>query len=132
MPSYHDEYSAWIYSTCTRQQCVWADDLQPRRHCKASEVNGNFSALQTAIDNNDSRLTTVESAVGNNSSGITSLQSKPKISGNLTLPDYTDSSTGNIMKGLGWFLHNYRSYSPFSVSALATSMRGIIYDNNGS
>ncbi len=62
---------------------------------KASEVNGNFSAVKTAVDNNNSRITTLESGAAS-----------PIVTGNITLVPSTPSA-GNILKGTVPFIHNF-------------------------
>src|SRR5436189_274175 len=62
---------------------------------KASEVNGNFSAVSTAVNDNNSRITALESGAAN-----------PNITGNITLVPST-ASAGNILKGTAPFIHNF-------------------------
>lgn len=57
----------------------------------ASEVNGNFNALSTAVNDNHARIGTLETMV---------------TGGNIVLVNST-ASTGNIMKGNIPFLHNF-------------------------
>jgi sirohydrochlorin ferrochelatase len=59
---------------------------------KASEVNGNFSAVRTAVNDNASRITTLESAV--------------TPAGNIVLVPFT-ASAGNILKGTTRFIHDF-------------------------
>jgi len=66
---------------------------------KASEVNGNFTAVKTAVDNNNTRIGTLET--------------NPSISGNLALQGSSNASTGNIMKNGTRFLHDYGSLNVF-------------------
>jgi hypothetical protein len=67
----------------------------------AAQVNGNFTAVKTAVDNNHARITTLESGAAS-----------PSISGNLTLVPST-ATTGNIMKGGTRFLHDYGEGNTF-------------------
>src|SRR6266480_585496 len=62
---------------------------------KASEVNGNFSAVSAAVNDNNSRITALESGAAN-----------PNITGNITLVPST-ASAGNILKGTAPFIHNF-------------------------
>jgi len=59
---------------------------------KASEVNANFSAVKTAVDDNASRITTLQSTV--------------TPAGNIVLVPST-ASAGNILKGTAPFIHNF-------------------------
>ena len=61
-------------------------------------MNGNFNAVTTAVNDNDSRITT--------------LQTNPSITGNLTLVPST-ATAGNIMKGVGLFIHNFGTNNTF-------------------
>jgi len=63
----------------------------------ATEVNNNFTAVKTAVDDNDGRVTAVESVVSG---------------GNIVLPTST-AVTGNIRKNANRFLHNYGSNNTF-------------------
>jgi hypothetical protein len=67
----------------------------------ASQVNGNFTAVKTAVDNNHARITTLESTAAS-----------PNITGNITLVPST-ATAGNIMKGATRFLHNYGNNNTF-------------------
>jgi len=58
----------------------------------ASEVNGNFSAVKTAVDDNAARITTLQTTV--------------TPAGNIVLVPST-ASTGNILKGTTPFIHNF-------------------------
>ncbi len=70
----------------------------------AAQVNANFTAVKTAVDNNHARVTTLE---GNAASPNIS------ITGNITLVPSTATSAGNIMKGPNRFLHNYGTNNTF-------------------
>jgi hypothetical protein len=65
---------------------------------KASEVNGNFSAVSTAVNANDGRITTLESAI--------------TPAGNIVLVPST-ASAGNILKGTTPFIHNFGTDNTF-------------------
>src|SRR5881296_3886733 len=65
---------------------------------KASEVNGNFSAVKTAVDDNASRITTLQSTV--------------TPAGNIVLVPST-ASAGNILKGTTPFIHNFGTSNTF-------------------
>src|SRR5437773_6977683 len=65
---------------------------------KAAEVNGNFSTVKTAVDNNDSRITTLESTV--------------TPAGNIVLAPST-ATAGNILKGTTPFIHNFGNSNTF-------------------
>jgi hypothetical protein len=58
----------------------------------ASQVNGNFTAVKSAVDNNHARITTLETG--------------PSISGNITLVNST-ATAGNILKNGAPFLHDF-------------------------
>ena len=64
----------------------------------AAQVNGNFTAVKTAVDNNHARI------------GV--LETGPSITGNITLVPST-ATAGNIMKGAIPFLHDFGSGSTF-------------------
>jgi len=85
---------------------------------RASEVNDNFSAVKTAVDDNDSR--------------ITALQSSPSITGNLVLPTSSDANTGVIMKGSNPFLHDYGHYDNTFLGGLSGNFSLTGYGNIGS
>jgi hypothetical protein len=68
---------------------------------RASEVNGNFTAVKTAVDNNHARIVTLETNAAS-----------PSISGNITLVPST-AATGNILKGTAPFLHNFGTDNTF-------------------
>jgi hypothetical protein len=65
---------------------------------KASEVNANFSAVKTAVDDNASRITTLQSTV--------------TPAGNIVLVPST-ASAGNILKGTAPFIHNFGTSNTF-------------------
>ena len=65
---------------------------------KASEVNGNFSAVSTAVNDNDSR--------------ITALQTTVTPAGNIVLVPST-ATTGNILKGTAPFIHDFGTHNTF-------------------
>jgi hypothetical protein len=70
---------------------------------RAAEVNANFNAVATAVNDNNSRLTTLEAQ-----------SARPDVApaGNVVLGDSTPTS-GNIMKGARTFLHSYGSENIF-------------------
>jgi hypothetical protein len=65
---------------------------------KAAEVNGNFSAVSTAVNDNDARITTLQSTV--------------TPAGNIVLVPST-ASAGNILKGTAPFIHNFGTSNTF-------------------
>src|SRR5207247_9422258 len=65
---------------------------------KASEVNGNFSAVSAAVNDNASRITTLETHFDAN--------------GNITLVPST-ATAGNILKGTAPFVHNFGTHNTF-------------------
>jgi hypothetical protein len=67
----------------------------------AAQVNANFTAVKTAVDNNHARITTLEGNTAN-----------PNISGTITLVPST-ATAGNIMKGATPFLHDYGTNNTF-------------------
>jgi hypothetical protein len=77
----------------------------PGTTAKASEVNGNFSALVTAVNDNDAH--------------ITALQSNPQVAGNITLggnitlPEPSTATAGNVLKGASSFLHDFGTRNTF-------------------
>jgi Chaperone of endosialidase len=89
---------------------------------KASEVNGNFSAVKTAVDDNAtrvgtlegvnaaSRLTTLEGVSA--ASRITTLETVVTPAGNIVLVPSTQAA-GNILKGTAPFVHNYGLQNTF-------------------
>ena len=66
---------------------------------RASDVNGNFSAVVTAVNDNDTR--------------ISALQTAPNVSGNITLVEPSTATAGNIMKGTASFIHDYGTRNTF-------------------
>jgi hypothetical protein len=70
---------------------------------RASEVNGNFTAVKTAVDDNHARIVTLETSAANPNINVT---------GNLTLVPST-AATGNILKGTAPFLHNFGTDNTF-------------------
>lgn len=72
---------------------------------RAAEVNGNFTAVKTAVDDNHAH--------------IGALETNPSLTGNLTLVPST-ATTGNILKGAVPFLHDYAPTTPSSVRTPAT------------
>jgi len=68
---------------------------------KAAEVNANFSAVSTAVNDNNSRITALESGAAN-----------PNVTGNITLVPST-ASAGNILKGTAPFIHNFGTSNTF-------------------
>jgi hypothetical protein len=65
---------------------------------KASEVNANFSAVSTAVNDNASRIGTLETTI--------------TPAGNIVLAPST-TTTGNIFKGTAPFIHNFGSLNTF-------------------
>jgi len=81
---------------------------------KASEVNGNFNKVKTAVDSNDLRITVLESGAAS-----------PNVTGNITLVPST-ADAGNILKGTGSFIHNFGSDNTFlGVGAGNFTMSGV-------
>src|SRR6266849_6674071 len=77
---------------------------------KASEVNGNFGAVATAVNDNDSRITAIESRVTPD--------------GNVVLVPST-ATTGKILKGIFTFIHDFGTENTFvGVSAGNFTMTG--------
>ena len=68
---------------------------------KASEVNDNFSAVKTAVDDNHSRVSSLEANA-----------TSPNITGNITLVPST-ATTGNVLKGTVPFIHNFGTSNTF-------------------
>ena len=68
---------------------------------KASEVNGNFSAVKTAVDDNAARIGALETGAAS-----------PNVTGNITLVPST-AAAGNILKGTTRFIHNFGSQNTF-------------------
>jgi len=77
---------------------------------KAAEVNGNFSTVKTAVDNNDSRITTLEGV--NAGVRLTTLETTVTPAGNIVLVPST-STAGNILKGTAPFVHNFGTGNTF-------------------
>lgn len=77
---------------------------------RAAEVNGNFTAVKTAVDDNHARISTLEGV--NAAARITVLETSPSITGNLTLVPST-ATAGNIMKGTAPFLHDFGTDNTF-------------------
>src|SRR5262249_9781429 len=76
---------------------------------KASEVNQNFTAVVNGANANDARITTIEGTV---------------TGGNVVLGNSTPTS-GNILKGVLPFIHNFGSFNAFvGVSAGNFTMTG--------
>jgi len=65
---------------------------------KASEVNGNFTAVSTSVNANDGRITALETTV--------------TPAGNLVLGTST-AAAGNILKGTAPFIHNFGTNNTF-------------------
>lgn len=79
---------------------------------KASEVNGNFSAVSTAVNDNASRIGTLET--------------NPNLGGNLTLVEPSTATAGNIMKGTASFIHDFGTNNTFvGVAAGNFTMLGL-------
>jgi len=64
----------------------------------ASQVNGNFTAVKSAVDNNHARITTLETS--------------PSITGNIRLVGST-ATAGNILKNGVPFLHDFGTSNTF-------------------
>jgi len=94
---------------------------------KASEVNGNFSAVSTAVNANDGRISTLEGV--NAASRITTLETTVSggnvtPAGNIVLVPST-TTTGSILKGTFPFIHNFGVSNTFiGVSAGNFAMTG--------
>jgi hypothetical protein len=74
---------------------------------RAAEVNGNFTAVKTAVDNNHARVTTLEGV--NAAARLSTLETNaasPDITGNITLVPST-ATVGNILKSSARFIHNF-------------------------
>jgi hypothetical protein len=65
---------------------------------QASQVNGNFSAVSTAVNDNNARINMLQTVV--------------TAGGNIGLANSTEF-TGNILKGVSPFLHNYGTDNTF-------------------
>jgi hypothetical protein len=65
---------------------------------RASEVNANFSAVATAVNDNHNRITAIESLVAGD---------------NLVLGPST-ATTGNVLKGSDRFIHNFGTDNTFA------------------
>lgn len=77
---------------------------------RASEINANFSAVATAVNDNNSRITTIESRV--------------TTAGNIVLAP-SSATAGNILKGTAPFIHNFGTNNTFvGVNAGNLSMTG--------
>lgn len=77
---------------------------------RASEINANFNAVATAVNDNNSRITTIESRV--------------TTAGNIVLGPST-ATAGNILKGTASFIHNFGTNNTFvGVSAGNFTMTG--------
>jgi len=84
---------------------------------KAAEVNGNFSSVSTAVNNNYTRITTLESTV--------------TPAGDIVLAPST-ASAGNILKGIIPFIHNFGEDNTFiGVNAGNFTMTGAINTASG-
>ncbi len=84
---------------------------------KASEVNGNFSVVSTAVNDNASRITTLESTV--------------TPAGNIVLVPST-ASAGNILKGTLPFIHNFGNLNTFIGAAAGNfTMTGKLNTGSG-
>jgi hypothetical protein len=78
---------------------------------KASEVNGNFSVVSTAVNDNASRIITLETTV--------------TPAGNIVLVPST-ASAGNILRGAARFIHNFGVDNTFiGVNAGNFTMTGL-------
>lgn len=77
---------------------------------KASEVNGNFSAVKTAVDDNASRISTLEGV--NAASRLNTLETTVTPAGNILLLPST-ATAGNILKGAVRFIHNFGTDNTF-------------------
>lgn len=77
---------------------------------RASEINANFSAVATAVNDNNARIATIESRV--------------TTAGNIVLAPST-ATAGNILKGTAPFLHNFGTNNTFvGVNAGNLAMTG--------
>jgi len=77
---------------------------------KASEVNGNFGAVSTAVNDNNSRITTLEGV--NAGARLTTLETVVTPAGNIVLGTST-TTAGNILKGTLPFVHNFGTDNTF-------------------
>lgn len=90
-------------------------DFTAGTQAKAAEVNGNFTTVSAAVNDNNARISTLETAV---------------TGGNIVLVPST-ATTGNIMKGTSPFLHNFGLGNTFlGVDAGNFTMTG--YNNTAS
>lgn len=89
---------------------------------RAAEVNGNFTAVKTAVDDNHTRIGTIEGVNAaaritalegaNAAARLTALETSPSVTGNLTLAPST-ATAGNILKGAVPFLHDFGTDNTF-------------------
>jgi hypothetical protein len=77
---------------------------------KAAEANGNFSAVKTAVDDNHSRIGTLEGV--NATSRLTTLETTVTPAGNIVLVPST-ATAGNVLKGIAPFIHNFGTENTF-------------------
>jgi len=70
---------------------------------RAADVNGNFTAVKTAVDDNQAQITALE---GVNAAARLNTLEATATGGNIVLAPST-ATTGNIMKGANRFLHNF-------------------------
>jgi len=100
----------------------------PGATVKSSEMNGNFSVVRTAVDDNANRIMTLESV--NAATRLTTLEGVNAASrlatlettvtpagsvvptGNILLPSST-ATAGNVLKGGAPFIHNFGSQNTF-------------------
>lgn len=93
---------------------------------KASEVNGNFNAVKTAVDDNDSRITNVESDVESTQASLASQDAR--IVALESLPDprellaYGSSTADAVLTGasLSWSGSRVATYRNLTISAGTT------------
>jgi len=107
-----------VLATCWGAQNAQAGPVGPLTTfsagttAKASEVNGNFSAVSAAVNDNASR--------------IMSLETSPNITGNITLVDPSTATAGSILKGTAPFIHNFGTNNTFvGVNAGNFTMTGV-------
>jgi len=76
----------------------------------ASEVNGNFSAVSTAVNDNNARIGTLE---GVSAAARLSTLETTVTGGNIVLAYPSTAATGNILKGTVPFIHNFGADNTF-------------------
>jgi hypothetical protein len=112
--------AAALLALCLAERVGHAGPVEPLTtftagtSAKASEVNGNFNKVKTAVDDNAARVGALESGAAS-----------PNVTGNITLAPST-ATAGNILKGTQPFLHNFGVDNTFiGVGAGNFTMTGI-------